>query len=143
VLTARSFEEVSSYCSQEGHSKVFDLIFIGLDLAIGGIDNLSVIESLRKQSRFVVMFPVFQQDETLRVLFKAGVYDCVDKPYEREGLLRLVEGELNMARMRTARMRMARMRQMAPQNERKRSDLGMLLFGERPKLGKVAHESEK
>ena len=94
VLAATSFEEARQCCIQEGRSQEFDLILIGLALATS---NLNAIKSLGKQWRFVVMFPVFQEDETLRVLFKAGVYDCTDKPYEREGLLKLVADELSIA----------------------------------------------
>jgi DNA-binding NtrC family response regulator len=94
VLTATSFEEASESCIQEGRAQEFDLILVGLDLATS---NLGTIKSLGKQWRFVVMFPVFQEDETLRILFKAGVYDCTDKPYEREGLLNLVVDELSRA----------------------------------------------
>jgi len=94
VLTAPSFEEARECCIQKGRSQEFDLILIGLDLATS---NLSTIKAMGKQWRFVVMFPVFQEDETLRVLFKAGVYDCTDKPYEREGLLKLVADELSIA----------------------------------------------
>jgi DNA-binding NtrC family response regulator len=94
VLTAMSFEEAAQCCIRGGQPQQFDLIFVGLDLAT---DNLKTIESLGKQWRFVVMFPVFQDDEKLRILFKAGVYDCADKPYEREGLMELVASELSMA----------------------------------------------
>lgn len=99
AVTATSFEEASEYCTREGQSQEFDLIFVGLDLATS---NLSTIAQLSKASssrwRFVVMFPVFQEDETLRMLFKSGVYDCADKPYEREGLLKLVAEELAIAK---------------------------------------------
>ena len=94
VLTATNFEEASKFCIGEERAQEFDLIFVGLDLAAS---NLSTIKSLGKQWRFVVMFPVFQEDEKLRILFKAGVYDCADKPYEREGLLKLIADELSKA----------------------------------------------
>ena len=95
VLTATSFEEARECCIQEGRSQEFDLVLVGLDLAIS---NLSTIKSLGKQWRFVVMSPVFQEDETLRILFKAGGYDCADKPYGRDALLKLVADELSIAR---------------------------------------------
>jgi len=94
VFTATSFEEVRKCCVREEWSQGFDLIFVGLDLATS---NLNTIESLGKQWRFVVMFPVFQEDEKLRLLFKAGAYDCADKPYDRERLLQLVADELSRA----------------------------------------------
>ncbi len=94
VFTATSFEEVRKWCLPEEWSQGFDLIFVGLDLATS---NLSTIESFGKQWRFVIMFPVFQENEKLRLLFKAGVYDCADKPYDPEGLLQLVVDELSRA----------------------------------------------
>jgi DNA-binding NtrC family response regulator len=72
----------------------FDLIFIGLELAT---NNLDVLKPLFKQWQFVVIFPVIQENETVRLLFKAGVYDCARKPYDRDGLLKLVADELAFA----------------------------------------------
>lgn len=72
----------------------FDLIFIGLELAT---HNLDVLKPLFKQWQFVVIFPVIQENETVRLLFKAGVYDCARKPYDRDGLLKLVADELVLA----------------------------------------------
>jgi DNA-binding NtrC family response regulator len=115
VLTATGFEEAAKCCVGEERSQEFDLIFIGLDLAT---TNLNTIESLGRQWRFVVMFPVFQEDEKLRILFKAGVYDCADKPYEREGLLKLVADELCRAERLNGIRR--------PRHGRKRSDQGVL-----------------
>lgn len=115
VLTAMNFEEAMKCCIQEGRSQEFDLIFVGLDLAT---NNLDTIKSLGKQWRFVVMFPVFQEDEKLRILFKAGVYDCADKPYEREELLKLVEDELSTAERLNGARRFRK--------ERRRSDRSML-----------------
>ena len=76
--------------------KGFDLIFIGLELATGNLDQL---KPLFKEWHFVVIFPVLQENETVRLLFKAGVYDCARKPYEREGLLKLVAEELVVAKI--------------------------------------------
>jgi len=99
IITAGSFEEANECCIRKGQSQEFDLILVGLDLAA---NNLATITQLSKAPsdgwRFVVMFPIFQQDETLRMFFKAGVLDCADKPYEREGLLKLVADELTLAR---------------------------------------------
>jgi response regulator RpfG family c-di-GMP phosphodiesterase len=72
----------------------FDLVFIGLELAT---NNLDALKPLFKQWHFVVIFPVLQSNDTVRLLFKAGVYDCARKPYEREGLLKLVADELALA----------------------------------------------
>lgn len=96
VYTATSFEEAKECCVGDDLSQEFDLIFVGLELATS---NLSTIESLGREWRFVVMFPVYQEDEKLRILFKAGVYDCADKPYDRESLLKLVADELSRAEL--------------------------------------------
>jgi len=72
----------------------FDLVFIGLELAT---TNLDTLKPLFKQWHFVVVFPILQRNETVRLLFKAGVYDCARKPYESESLLKLVADELVVA----------------------------------------------
>lgn len=77
-----------------GKANGFDLIFIGLELVT---NNLDVLKPLFKQWQFVVVFPVIQENETVRLLFKAGVYDCAQKPYDRNGLLKLVADELALA----------------------------------------------
>lgn len=74
----------------------FDLVFIGLELAT---NNLDALKPFFKQWNFVVVFPVIETNETVRLLFKAGVYDCARKPYEREGLLKLVADELVIAKV--------------------------------------------
>ena len=77
-----------------GKSNGFDLIFIGLELVT---NNLDVLKPLFKQWQFVVVFPIIQENETVRLLFKAGVYDCAQKPYDRDGLLKLVADEFALA----------------------------------------------
>jgi len=117
VVTARSLEEANKCCIQQGQSKEFDLIFIGLDEAAS---NLPAITQLSRISRdgwhFVVMFPVFQENETLRMFFKAGVLDCADKPYESQGLLKLVTDELFLARRLSGIRRPMRSRQASRDN---------------------------
>ncbi|MCX6032277.1 MAG: hypothetical protein NT169_23660 [Chloroflexi bacterium] len=99
VITARSFEEANECCMREGQSKEFDLIFIGLDVAASNLPAIAQLTRIPLDGwRFVVMFPVFQEDETLRMFFKAGVLDCADKPYESKGLLTLVHDELLLAK---------------------------------------------
>jgi DNA-binding response OmpR family regulator len=39
----------------------------------------------------VVMFPLQQLPGRMRLVFKAGAYDCVDKPSDRQELLELVD----------------------------------------------------
>jgi DNA-binding NtrC family response regulator len=74
----------------------FDLVFIGLELATSNLDEL---KPLFKEWQFVVIFPIIETNETVRLLFKAGVYDCARKPYEKEGLLKLVADELEFAKL--------------------------------------------
>lgn len=102
VVTAIGLEEAIETCIVTGQSQGFDLVFVGLGPATNG---LSIIESFGSQWRFVIMFPVLQEDEMLRIFFKSGAYDCVDKPYEREALLQLVAGGLYMAEQLIRRSR--------------------------------------
>ena len=73
----------------------FDLILIGLDQAE---NNLNVIKSIAKDKahpeRIVVMFPVRQTYDRMRIMFKAGVTDTVDKPYQPQVLRDIVAGQL-------------------------------------------------
>ena len=39
----------------------------------------------------VVMFPVQQLPGRMRLAFKAGAYDCVDKPFDKTELLKLIK----------------------------------------------------
>lgn len=39
----------------------------------------------------IVMFSIQQLPERMRVVFKAGAYDCVDKPFDQEEVIKLVE----------------------------------------------------
>ena len=39
----------------------------------------------------VVMFPVQQLPGRMRLVFRAGAYDCVDKPFDQEDLIELIE----------------------------------------------------
>lgn len=74
----------------------FDLVFIGQELAT---NNLDTLKPYFKQWHFVVVFPVIETNKTIRLLFKAGVYDCARKPYEKTGLLKLVSDELVAAKI--------------------------------------------
>lgn len=96
VVTLTSYDEAPSIEYEVESNEGFDLIFIGLELAT---NNLDMLKPLFKQWQFVVVFPVLQENETVRMLFKAGVYDCAPKPYEREGLLKLVANELAEAKL--------------------------------------------
>lgn len=39
----------------------------------------------------VVMFPIQQLPQRMRAVFKAGAFDCVDKPFEKDELITLIE----------------------------------------------------
>jgi DNA-binding NtrC family response regulator len=97
VMIASDFDEATEYYL----SQDFDLILIGLDQAES---NLATLSDLAKDHhhprRFVVMFPVRQTFDRVRIVFKAGVYDVVDKPYGGDILLEIVSKELEEARLR-------------------------------------------
>jgi DNA-binding NtrC family response regulator len=80
----------------------FDLVLIGLDQVER---NLSVFAQLSREKaqsrRFVVMFPIHRTLDRVRVAFRAGAYDCIDKPFEAEALLDLVSEQLTHS-MQTA-----------------------------------------
>lgn len=96
IVTLTSHKDILSLQGKKQKSSSYDLIFIGLELATS---NLDMLKPLFKEWHFVVIFPVIQENETVRLLFKAGVYDCARKPYERDGLLRLVSDELVAAKL--------------------------------------------
>ncbi len=91
IVKLSKHNDLLSLQKEVGKTNGFDLIFIGLELVT---TNLDVLKPLFKQWQFVVIFPVIQENETVRLLFKAGVYDCARKPYDRAGLLKLVAEEL-------------------------------------------------
>jgi DNA-binding NtrC family response regulator len=94
IVALSGHNDLVSLQKTVGKTNGFDLIFIGLELATS---NLDVLKPLFRQWQFVVIFPVIQENETIRLLFKAGVYDCARKPYDRDGLLELVADELALA----------------------------------------------
>ncbi len=96
VVALTGQDQILSLKDQLGKVNGFDLIFIGLELAT---NNLDVLKPLFSKWHFIVVFPVIQNNETVRLLFRAGVYDCARKPYERDGLLKLVEDELITAKV--------------------------------------------
>jgi DNA-binding NtrC family response regulator len=91
IVKLSNHADLLSLQNEVGKTNGFNLIFIGLELVT---NNLDVLRPLFKQWQFVVVFPVIQENETVRLLFKAGVYDCTRKPYDRDGLLKLVADEL-------------------------------------------------
>ncbi len=80
----------------------FDLVLIGLDQVEG---NLSAFAQLTREKalsrRFVVMFPIHRTLDRVRGAFRAGAYDCIDKPFEAEALVDLVSEQLTHS-MQTA-----------------------------------------
>jgi DNA-binding NtrC family response regulator len=73
----------------------FDLILIGLDQAENSLDEIEHLAKDKLHSkRFVVMFPIRQTYDRVRIMFKAGAYDVVDKPYQPKELREMVSTQL-------------------------------------------------
>lgn len=73
----------------------FDLVLIGLDQVEGNLSTFAQLTCEKALSkRFVVMFPIHRTLDRVRVAFRAGAYDCIDKPFEAEALLELVSEQL-------------------------------------------------
>jgi DNA-binding NtrC family response regulator len=100
VETAPNFEQAARCCFEADH---FDLILVGLDQAEANLETIGELKKSKPQQwRFVVMFPVRQTPDRLRMVFKAGAFDCVNKPYQRDALLRVVADEIADARRRNS-----------------------------------------
>lgn len=88
VKTARSTKEVLDL-----EDKVYDLII--MNWAQADQERLLLHRLARSESsnprRVVVISPIQQLPERMRVVFKAGAYDCVDKPFDRRELVELIE----------------------------------------------------
>ncbi len=79
----------------------FDLIFVGLDQAESHLETLADwAKGQDHPQRFVVMFPVRQTFDTVRIVLKAGAYDVVNKPYQPDALLKTVAEEVREAKAR-------------------------------------------
>jgi DNA-binding NtrC family response regulator len=97
VETASDFAKASLRCP-EGN---FDLIFVGLDQVESHLGTLTdLAKNPSRPWRFVVMFPVRQTFDRVRIVLKAGAYDVVDKPYQRDALLSTVAAVVHEARLR-------------------------------------------
>jgi len=97
VVTATDFDEACRRCMDDD----FDLIFVGLDQAESHLATLSdLAKNPNRPQRFVVMFPLRQTFDRVRIVFKAGAYDVVDKPHQRDALLRMVANAVHEARLR-------------------------------------------
>jgi DNA-binding NtrC family response regulator len=80
----------------------FDLILIGLDQVEQNLSTFTELARKKAQSRhFVVMFPIYRTLDRGRVAFRAGAYDCIDKPFEGKALLDLVSEQLTHSRQPT------------------------------------------
>lgn len=97
VITVVDFDGACQRCLDED----FDLIFIGLDQAESHLGALSdLAKNPGRPQRFVVMFPLRQTFDRVRIVLKAGAYDIVDKPYQRDALLKMVADAVHEARQR-------------------------------------------
>lgn len=81
---------------QLGASSDFELILLGLDYLERHRAMLSHLANRPVHPwRFVVLFPIHQTYEQVRMAFKMGAFDVVDKPYQREALLKMVAAQLS------------------------------------------------
>ncbi len=95
VAVALDLEKALDLYANQG----FDLVLIGLAEVERHLKKLPQLTSKPGYAkRFVVMFPVHQDFDKVRIFFKAGAYDCVDKPFEADRLLAMVSEELAYAR---------------------------------------------
>jgi len=79
----------------------FDLILIGLDQAESHLGTLSdLAKNPAHPRRIVVMFPIRQTYDKMRIVFKAGAYDVVDKPYQADALRSMVAEQIAEARQK-------------------------------------------
>ena len=98
VEAAPNFEEAARCCFEADR---FDLILVGLDQAEANLNTIGELKKSKTQQwRFVVMFPIRQTPDRMRMVFKAGAFDCVSKPYQKDALLRVVADEIADAKRR-------------------------------------------
>lgn len=91
VFSADDFERAAERWGDEA----FDLILVGLDQAESHLETLNDLARNRAHpKRVVVMFPILQTYDRMRIVFKAGAYDVIDKPYDAEALLRSVAEQI-------------------------------------------------
>jgi DNA-binding NtrC family response regulator len=97
VLSASDFE----MASKRWRDASFDLILVGLDQAESHLSTMSDLAKDRVHpKRIVVMFPIRQTYDRMRIVFKAGAYDIVDKPYEAAALQSMVAKQISEARQK-------------------------------------------
>jgi DNA-binding NtrC family response regulator len=99
VFAASRFDEAAKRWRDES----FDLILVGLDQAESHLSTLSdLAKNPANPRRIVVMFPIRQRYDRMRIVFKAGAYDVVDKPYQPDALISMVAGEIAEARQESS-----------------------------------------
>jgi DNA-binding NtrC family response regulator len=97
VLTASDFDTAA----KRWLDKSFDLILVGLDQAESHLGTLTdLAKNAAHPRRIVIMFPVRQTYDKVRIVFKAGAYDVVDKPYQADALRSMVAEQIAEARQR-------------------------------------------
>lgn len=95
VFAASDFDTASERWLDQS----FDLILVGLDQAESHLGALShLAKNPAQPRRIVVMFPIRQTYDRMRIVFKAGAYDVVDKPYKADALLRTVAEQIAESR---------------------------------------------
>jgi DNA-binding response OmpR family regulator len=74
-------------------SDVYDLILMNWAQADHELLLLSKLAQpdVANSPCVVVMFPIQKSPQRMRAVFKAGAYDCVDKPFEKREIVELVD----------------------------------------------------
>jgi DNA-binding NtrC family response regulator len=76
----------------------FDLVFIGLDQIEALQEHIELTDQRKLPKRFIVTFPIRRTLDKVRIAFKAGAHDCVDKPFDKDSMLGLVSEQLDHSR---------------------------------------------
>lgn len=91
VQAVRNTNDASHLLEKEA----FNLILIDLTQAKEESKPVKKLAGLSlDERRLVVMVPTQLTPSKMRVSFKLGACDCVDKPFDRGGLIEMVEREL-------------------------------------------------
>jgi DNA-binding response OmpR family regulator len=83
---------VNRYIASRTTSKPY-LVFVDRAFFEQEFDKLIGLARSKKRRIFVValLYPHVALDNTMRICFKAGAYDCADKPYSKQSLLNLIQ----------------------------------------------------
>lgn len=121
LLSVRSDLVIRSYRSGDAflaESSELESGVVLLDFHMPGSTGLDVLKSIQTKSKFVAIILTGQGNVTLAVrAMKAGALDFIEKPYEAEALMRLVdlafarleEGSEAAARVDAAKAKIARL----------------------------------